>query len=124
MSIQSVILIVISVMLTSSAQLLMKNGMSSAAVQDALSYKPFMTASLTIATSPSVMLGLLSFAMSAAVWLLVLSRLDVSQAYPFVALGIAITVIAGQLLFGEHMSAFRAFGIILIIAGVIFIAVN
>jgi multidrug transporter EmrE-like cation transporter len=124
MSNQSLILIIISVMLTSLAQLLMKSGVSSAAVQEALSSKPFMTALLTIAASPSVLLGLLSFGISAAVWLLVLSRLDVSQAYPFVALGIAITVIAGQLLFGEHMSAFRACGIILIIAGVVCVAVN
>jgi drug/metabolite transporter (DMT)-like permease len=124
MPIQALGLITISVLLTASAQLLMKSGMSSIAVQNALSSHSLLVASLTIMTSPFVLLGLLSFAISAALWLLVLSQIEVSQAYPFVALGIAITAVAAHFLFGEHVGVLRALGISFIFAGVIVVAAS
>lgn len=72
-----------------------------------------------IATSPLVLIGFASFGLSAVVWLSVLSRLDVSQAYPCVALGILLTALMGHLLLGEALPPLRIVGIGTILAGVV-----
>jgi multidrug transporter EmrE-like cation transporter len=122
MSIQSIFLILLSILLSASAQIMMKAGMSSAAVQHALlPGQGFPTIVLTIATSPFVLLGLLSFGFSAFAWLFVLSKIDVGQAYPFVALGIVVTSIAGHVLFKENLDTYRALGVGTIVIGVIIV---
>jgi multidrug transporter EmrE-like cation transporter len=69
-----------------------------------------------------VLAGLICFGCSALVWLAVLSRVPLSTAYPFVALGIAITTAAGLLLFNEPFSALKAAGVLLIVCGVVTVA--
>ncbi len=119
MPIQSIVLILLSVLLSASAQIMMKAGMSSAAVQHALlSGQTFPTIILAIVMSPLVLLGLLSFGCSAVAWLFVLSRIAVSQAYPFVALGIIVTSVAGHFIFKENLDIYRVLGIGFIVVGV------
>ena len=64
-----------------------------------------------------VILGFVLYGLSAVVWLGVLSRWDVSKAYPLVGLGFALTVVIG-LLAGEQVTVLRAVGVLLIVAGV------
>jgi multidrug transporter EmrE-like cation transporter len=120
MSLQSIVLILVSVLLSASAQIMMKAGMSSPAVQHALlSEQTSSTIILTIAMSPLVLLGLVNFGFSAVAWLFVLSRIAVSQAYPFVALGIVATSVAGHFIFKEDLDIYRALGVGIVVIGVI-----
>lgn len=115
--------IILSVFLSSSAQLMLKAGMSSATVASALTGgQGLARVGVAIASSPYVIGGLVVFAASVLVWLAVLSKVDVSQAYPAIALGIAVTAVGGHLLFGEHLSAQRIAGIGLIALGVFVVA--
>ena len=75
-------------------------------------------AALRQGRSPLVVGGLTCFGLSAVVWLFVLSRIPLSQAYPFVALGILVTVTAGAGLFGETISWQAMVGVGLIVVGV------
>ena len=70
------------------------------------------------------MLGLLSYALSAIIWMFVLSRVALSTAYPFIALGIAITALAGRFFFHEPMTPVKIAGIGLILAGILFIGLD
>jgi multidrug transporter EmrE-like cation transporter len=79
---------------------------------------------LTIASSPTVLLGLGCFGLSAIVWLFVLSKIPLSSAYPFVALGIAITVVAGRFIFGEPISLFKLIGVCVILIGITTVALS
>lgn len=125
MSFRSLFLILISVLLSASSQLMMKVGMSTPAVQRALGHgSSLLTTVITIAMSPLVVLGLLCFAVSVVSWLLALSKVDVSEAYPFVALGIVITAVAGHLLLGEPLDHLRILGIVTIVAGVVIVAIS
>jgi drug/metabolite transporter (DMT)-like permease len=125
MSWSSLAFIFVSVALSSGAQLLMKAGMSSPSIVRALSPEgSVVDAVLLVATSPLVIAGLFSFGMSAVTWLLVLSRLPVSQAYPFVALGIAATAAGGFFLMGEIFSVTRLAGIVVICVGVVLVALS
>ena len=54
-------------------------------------------------------------------WLAVLTRAELSQAYPFVGLSFVLTAIFGWLLFHDAMSVARIGGIALIMAGVVLV---
>ena len=68
-------------------------------------------------TDKSVLGGFLLYGLGAVVWLGVLSRWDVSKAYPLVGLGFAFTVAIG-LMTGEHVTLSRMAGVALIRARV------
>jgi multidrug transporter EmrE-like cation transporter len=116
-------LILLSVALSASAQLLFKYGMSRSSMSAASAGGPLTARFLmAVALNPGVVLGLVCYAVSAVLWLVVLSRIDLSQAYPFVGGGFLITMFGGVLLFGEVLSAPRLFGTALVVAGIIFVA--
>lgn len=114
-----------SVFLSSSAQLLLKAGVSSPGMKATFAQSNNrLEIALAVATSPMVVLGLATFALSVVLWLFVLSKVAVSSAYPFVSLGIAATVVAGWLLFGEPVSSLSIVGVALIVTGVLTLAAS
>jgi multidrug transporter EmrE-like cation transporter len=120
-----ILFVLFSVLLSSGSQVLMKYGMSSTEIQTAMeSAAGPMRIAVAIATSPPILLGLVCFGLSAVVWLFVLSKIPLSTAYPFVALGIAITVAAGRMIFGEPVTLAKLLGVVLIIVGVTTVAAS
>ncbi|MBB2200994.1 DMT family transporter [Gluconacetobacter tumulisoli] len=116
-------LVLVSVLLSSSAQILLKTGMSDRAVQAAIANRAGLWEAMSvIALNVPVVLGLLAFGLSAVVWLLVLARIDVSQAYPCVAFGIVLTVLAGIIFLGENIHPMRIVGLVVIVSGVVLMA--
>lgn len=113
------VLVLTCVLLSSGSQVLMKIGMSGPAVQQALGRGAPVEILLTIATTPFVIVGMTLFGISAGAWLMVLSRMNLSQAYPCVALGIVVTAVCGMWLLGESLSPMRLGGIGLIVSGVL-----
>ncbi|MBA4267212.1 MAG: hypothetical protein C0453_19215, partial [Comamonadaceae bacterium] len=71
---------------------------------------------------PWVMGGLVLYFGAALVWLVVLSRVEVSLAYPFVGLGFIVTMLLGWSLLGETLSLPRLLGTLLIAGGVVVLA--
>lgn len=104
------------VALSAAAQIAMKLGMKAT---DGLA------ATYTQAlASPLVWLGLGLYGLSAVAWLWVLSRLDVSLAYPLVSLGFVFTFAVGIGWLGEPFSWQRLAGCGLIVAGVLLLALD
>lgn len=124
MSAATIIQILLSIALSSAAQAFMKAGMMSPSVAAAVGAGRPMDIVLAIVMSPTVLTGLACFGLSAAAWLMVLARVDLSQAYPFVALGIVVTVAMAILWFGEPVSALRLIGVALVAGGVILVALG
>ena len=52
-------------------------------------------------------------------WMLAMSRLQISRAYPFTALTFVIVVIGGGMLFSEQVSPLRLAGLALVVAGIV-----
>jgi multidrug transporter EmrE-like cation transporter len=120
-----VLFILCSVLLSAGSQVLLKYGMTAPAVRSVLENKTDpLNILLTIGASPWVLVGLGCFGLSAVVWLFVLSKIPLSSAYPFVALGIAITVVAGRYLFGEPISVAKLIGVAIILLGIGTVAVS
>lgn len=118
----SVALIFVSVCMSAVAQLLLKGGMSSAGVQRALAADVSFGTFLSVFSNMAVLSGLLVYFGAALLWLVVLSKVEVSVAYPFVALGFVLTALAGHALFGELLTAQRMVGILFVCAGVAILA--
>lgn len=116
------VLILLSVTASSIAQLLLKLGMSSPAVQKAIMSGVTFPTIVTIGVNPMVVGGLSIYLFGAVVWLFVLSRVQLSIAYPFVALGFVFTAILARLFVGEGFTLVKTAGTALIVAGVLVLA--
>ena len=115
-------LILLSVSLSALAQTLFKLGMTSRAVTQALANGTATDKLLSVSFSPGVLGGLALYGIGTVLWLGVLSRTEVSQAYPFVGLGFVLTALIGYLQFGDTLNLSRICGIALVIGGIFFIA--
>jgi multidrug transporter EmrE-like cation transporter len=70
-------------------------------------------------TTPFVVLGLVCYVSSVALYMVVLSKIDISYAYPLMmGLGYVLIVLFSWQIFGEPFSAFKWVGIVLVLVGV------
>lgn len=72
--------------------------------------------------SPLVVLGLCFYAIGALAWIAVLSRLDLSVAYPFLALNFVLVTLVARFFLGESVPPLRWLGILVIIGGILLVA--
>src|SRR5262249_16426792 len=77
---------------------------------------------LELITVPALWCALAAYGLSVIVWLVGLSRVPVSQAYPLLSMGFVINVGLAWWLLGEVPNAQRVLGIAVIIAGVALVA--
>jgi multidrug transporter EmrE-like cation transporter len=111
------------VLLSVSAQFLIKAGMASVPVKAALAGPVGLQAAAAVILSPKVVVGLALYTLGAIVWLGVLARWDVSKAYPLEGLGFALAVVFGFLI-GEQVTVMRALGVLMICAGVFVVSAS
>lgn len=110
-----------SVIMSVVAQFFLKSGMVRIIVQGESPDIFSLTGLITIFTNVYILLGFGLYGMGAIVWLGVLSKWDVSKAYPLVGMGFLLTVLIG-FLFGEDITPHRVFGVAFISAGVWLVA--
>jgi drug/metabolite transporter (DMT)-like permease len=115
-------LILLSVTMSAVAQVLFKTGMSNASVKQAIASGSAVDIALAVGLSPGILGGLSLYGVGTILWLGVLSRTEVSQAYPFVGLGFVFTALVGYWLFGDTLGPARIGGIVLVMAGIALIA--
>ena len=115
-------LILLSVTLSATAQITLKLGMSSPFIQQAIASDSVFSIFSSILTNWFVMAGLTLYFASAAVWLFVLAKVEVSFAYPFVGLGFILTMLLAYLINGEALSVAKIVGTLCIAVGIAFIA--
>jgi len=113
-------LIMLGVLLNAAAQVFLKEGMRR------IGHFEFIWANLVpigimVAGNLFVLAGLACYVISVAVWLLVLSRVEVSFAYPLLSVGYIVNAVAGYYLFQENLSLTRITGILIICVGVYFV---
>jgi multidrug transporter EmrE-like cation transporter len=113
-------LILLGVLLNAAAQLCLKQGMRQVG-HFAFSLSNLVPIGFKVALNPFVFAGLTCYVVSVVVWLLALSRVEVSYAYPLLSVGYIVTAFAGQLFFGEALGPMRWAGILVICLGVILV---
>ncbi|MBI4261237.1 MAG: hypothetical protein HY658_11790 [Actinobacteria bacterium] len=114
--------ILLSVGMAAVAQLTLKHGMNQV-VDRAGAFEPTDLGSLrAVATTPAVYLGLLLFAMSAVLWLVVLSRATLSFAYPFAALTYVLILLFDRFALHQELPLLRIAGVVFIITGIVLVS--
>lgn len=114
-------LVLTGVLLNAGAQLLLKAG------TNAVGHFEFTGANLVpvgwrLATEPHIVGGIACYVISVVVWILALSRTEVSIAYPMLSIGYVVNALAAWWLFGEAVTPARLVGIGVIILGVFIVA--
>ena len=115
----NILMILGSVLLNAAAQLLIRKGMLEVG---AVGVNNIMQNLGSMITNLWLWGAMLSYAISILMWMSVLSKVEVSYAYPFLSVGYIMAAIAGYALFNEHLSMTRIAGILVICIGVILIS--
>ena len=114
-------LILGAVLLGTAAQLLLKAG-TNAVGHFAFSSENLLPVTWQLATQPHILGGVFAYGLSMVLWIMALSRVEVSLAYPMVSIGYVLTALAAWHLLGEHVSLMRLLGIGVIMLGVFIVA--
>jgi drug/metabolite transporter (DMT)-like permease len=115
-------LILASVVLAATAQLLLKVGMNRVgAIGTADLDEPLATA-LRVLRQPTIWAGIVAFGLSGVIWLVVLSRTALSFAYPFASLTFVLILVFEWALLNEPFFALRWGGVAFIIMGLILVS--
>lgn len=118
MSPLSLALLLFAVGSAAVGQLLLKHGMATATERVERSKGSLVIAA---ATSPWVLFGLTVFAVSAVAWLATLSRVPLSLAYPFNALGYIGILTASVVVLNEKASPWTWVGTLCVVGGLIIV---
>jgi drug/metabolite transporter (DMT)-like permease len=111
--------ILLSVVCSSLAHVALKIGMN--AVRATPAAGPWEYA-LRTALNPFVILGMGLHFVALAIWLYALSKVDVSYAYPFIALGFVLVLAYSHFFLHEDVNLWRLAGVLLICGGVALVA--
>ena len=117
MNVINFILILFGVFFNTIAQLFLKQGMLLIGNIN-LHMSELFSAFYKIVISPYIVLGMCCYIISFCIWLIVLSKVEVSYAYPLLSIGYIITAIFGYYFWGESLGVYKIVGIIFICIGV------
>jgi len=109
--------ILVSILLGAAGQIFLKKGMSFLGPLN-LELSNFLSTLILILKQPFVLSGIFLYAISTIFWLLALSRVELSYAYPMISIGYVLILIFSWFFLGERFTMMRVFGVLLICAGV------
>lgn len=110
-------LVLLSVLLNSAAQILLKEAMNRIGIF-AISWANLVPVGWRIIINPFFIAGMLCYVLSLSSWVVVLSRLDVSVAFPLSSMSFIVCALAAYFILGENVTLVRFAGIIVIMIGV------
>lgn len=112
---RSLIIALVSIFLGATGQFLFRLGMLS---YGKVTIENIWRQLFGIITTPAIFLGFVCFGMSSILWLVVISRWELSYAYPMVALGYVIAILYGAFLLQETITLPKILGSGLILLGI------
>ncbi len=121
MNLVSFALIFTGVMLNAAAQILMKAG-TNAIGHFEFSVGNILPIGWKLATEWHIITALFCYGISVVVWILALSRVPVSIAFPMLSMAYVVNALAAYYLLGEPFSPTKLVGMGVIIVGVIIIS--
>lgn len=114
-------LLLAGVLLNAGAQLLLKAGTNRVGGFE-FTWANVGPVGAQLVANPPIVAGLACYVVSVVVWILALSRVPVSVAYPMLSLGYVVNAFAAWWLFGEALAAQKLVGIAFIVVGVVLVA--
>ena len=111
------LIILLSILCSSSAQIFLKLGMN----RFVGAKTGLIGTALEVAFNPFVIFGVFLHLLALFTWLYVLKYVDVSYAYPFISLGFVFVLIIGFFFMSEDVNFYRLLGTLVIVLGIILI---
>lgn len=111
-------LIFLAALIGVAGQLLLKVGVGQVGRIDGSALKNLGGLLSRVCLNPWVVLGIATYGLGAVVWIVVLSRVQLSFAYPLLGLSYVLVVLSSALFLHERVSPSRWLGVLLIVAGV------
>ena len=121
MNLTSFLLILTGVLLNAAAQLLLKAGTTRVGHFE-FNMDNVVPVGWQLASQPHILAGMGCYAISLVVWIMALSRVPVSVAYPMLSIGYVVNAFAAWWLFGESLAAQKLICIGFIVIGVWLVA--
>lgn len=118
----SIMLILISISIAVCGQILLKIGINRIGVGEMSSFEALRQLFTGVIKSPMVLTGLFLYFISAAIWIVVLSTVELSFAYPFIGLTYVLVLVLSKVILKEDISLIRWAGAAIITIGVIVIS--
>ena len=116
-------LLIVGVFLGVLAQLCLKHGMDQVQIHSFRAMK-LIDLFLKLALNLFIALGFFFYGMSLLLWLVILSKLELSYAYPMISSGYFFVALASVIFFKEKVSWQRWFAIGIIIFGVVLVGLS
>ena len=126
-SLLSIALILFNVMLAAFGQIVLKIGttqLGGALVKPGGTVISTVFGAVRALFTPYIFAGLMIYAFSAITWIIILSRVDLSFAYPMISLSYVIVVVLSAILLHERVPLITIPGLVLICAGVSLIGIG
>ncbi|NBX52494.1 MAG: 4-amino-4-deoxy-L-arabinose transferase [Proteobacteria bacterium] len=115
------ITILISVFMNALAQVFLKKGMMIIGKIDSFEVN-YLNLAITVFKNSYLLCGFLCYGFSIITWMIALSKVEVSFAYPFLSLGYIFVMFFGYFFFNESLNLWKILGVFFILIGVLFIA--
>ena len=114
--------IISGVILNACAQLLLKAGTNALGGAIHLTMSNWFQVIIKVVTQLPILGGLACYGVSLVVWIIGLSRTDVTIAYPMLSLGYVVSAVGAWMFLGEAISPQRLVAIGVIVVGVVLLA--
>jgi drug/metabolite transporter (DMT)-like permease len=111
MTLSVFLLLLLNILMLAGGQTLWKLGLSRH------SFTFSVTGIIKMLFSPIIFTGLVIYALASVVWFYIISKVDLSTAYPMQSLCYIFVSVAGLVLFKENISLIKWGGLIMITAG-------
>jgi multidrug transporter EmrE-like cation transporter len=127
---KNMLLIIFSVLLGVAGQITLKHGVVAAShasgsrIEQSLDAGSLYGFLRQAAANKFVILGFLLYVFSSVGWLVILTRLDLSFAYPMISIGYIVVVILSKYVFHEPVGLARIAGTLLVCVGVLLISLT
>jgi len=121
MALSNIGIILLSILMSSTAHIFLKKGMMTHAI-NAIKSDGIIGLIWTVGTNPWVMGGMFLHVSALVVWLWALSKVDISFAYPFLALGYVLVMAMAWFWLGEELNPMKVLGMGIIIVGILVLA--
>jgi len=118
----SILLILFSISIAVAGQILLKIGINRIGMVNFSNLDALKQLFFGVIKSPLVISGLFLYVVSAAIWLVVLSAVDLSFAYPFIGFTYVMVLVLSKFILKEDVNPIRWAGALIITIGVIVIS--
>jgi multidrug transporter EmrE-like cation transporter len=124
MMLGNLFIILTSILMSSTAHVVLKKGMMSLEQRLGSQSTSLIDTAWTTATNVWILGGMTLHVSALVVWLWALSRVDITFAYPFLALGYVLVSLMAWFWLGETITLVRVAGMLIIIIGLIVLSLG